>query len=106
VAARLRKAGAVVLTTARTRPDELTPQELFVAADVATPEGCAWSRMPSCNGSAASISWFMSSAARRLPRGLRCSRDDEWHRALDHNLFAAVRLDRALLPKILTRAPA
>ena len=41
VAARLREAGATVLTTARTRPDDLDPQELFVAADIATAEGCA-----------------------------------------------------------------
>ena len=41
VAARLREAGATVLTTARTRPDDLAPQELFVAADIATAEGCA-----------------------------------------------------------------
>jgi len=27
--------------------------------------------------------------------------DDEWHKALDQNLFAAVRLDRALLPSMI-----
>ena len=29
--------------------------------------------------------------------------DDQWHRALDQNLFPAVRLDRALLPAMLDR---
>jgi NAD(P)-dependent dehydrogenase (short-subunit alcohol dehydrogenase family) len=41
VAARLREVGATVLTTARTRPDAMAPQELFVAADITTVQGCA-----------------------------------------------------------------
>ena len=41
VAARLREAGATVLTTARKPPDDLASDDLFVAADVATAEGCA-----------------------------------------------------------------
>ncbi|MDB5464130.1 MAG: short-chain dehydrogenase, partial [Phenylobacterium sp.] len=39
VARRLRDAGASVLTTARARPDG-QPDDLFVAADLSTPEGC------------------------------------------------------------------
>lgn len=41
VAARLREAGAMVLTSARTPPDDLAPEDLFVAADITTAEGCA-----------------------------------------------------------------
>ena len=41
VAARLREIGATVLTAARTRPDDMAPQELFVAADITTVQGCA-----------------------------------------------------------------
>jgi NAD(P)-dependent dehydrogenase (short-subunit alcohol dehydrogenase family) len=41
VAARLREVGATVLTTARTRPDAMAPQEPFVAADITTVQGCA-----------------------------------------------------------------
>src|SRR3989442_1948982 len=40
VATRLREAGATVLTTARTRPGDL-PDNLFVAAEITTAEGCA-----------------------------------------------------------------
>ena len=40
VAARLRETGATVLTTARTRPGDL-PDDLFVAAEITTAEGCA-----------------------------------------------------------------
>lgn len=41
VVARLRETGAKVLVSARERPDRLTPQDVFVAADVASAEGCA-----------------------------------------------------------------
>ena len=40
VAARLRESGARVLVTARTAPSGV-PDTDFVAADVATPDGCA-----------------------------------------------------------------
>ena len=39
VVARLCKAGAKVLSTARSRPDEL-PQEMFIGADITTAEDC------------------------------------------------------------------
>ena len=39
VAARLREAGATILTTARTRSD--SAEDLFVASDITTAEGCA-----------------------------------------------------------------
>src|SRR5260370_37520495 len=40
VVARLREAGATLLTTARTLPAELPDRVLFVAADIATAVGC------------------------------------------------------------------
>src|SRR3954447_25836444 len=44
----------------------------------------------------------MSSAAlRRQAGGFAALGDGEWHRAFDQNLFPAVRLDRALLPRML-----
>jgi NAD(P)-dependent dehydrogenase (short-subunit alcohol dehydrogenase family) len=85
VAARLREVGATVLTTARTRPDAMAPQEPFVAADITTVQGCA----------------AVADAVTRQLGGVAVLDDDEWHRALHLNLFPAVRLDRALLPKML-----
>jgi len=41
VVAALREAGATVLTTARSRPDNLSHPDQFIAADVSTAEGCA-----------------------------------------------------------------
>src|SRR2546430_9729348 len=36
---RLRLAGATVITTARTKPDELQSPELFIQSDISTPQG-------------------------------------------------------------------
>src|SRR5262245_51739933 len=41
VATRLREGGAVVLSTARSQPSDLTGANLFVATDITTAEGCA-----------------------------------------------------------------
>jgi hypothetical protein len=41
VVAALREAGATVLTTARSRPENLSSSDHFVVADVSTAEGCA-----------------------------------------------------------------
>jgi NAD(P)-dependent dehydrogenase (short-subunit alcohol dehydrogenase family) len=101
VAARLREAGAMVLTTARTRPDDLAQQELFVAADVATAEGCA-AVADAVMAQLGGIDIVHVIGGSSAPAGGFAVLDDgEWHRALDLNLFPAVRLDRALLPKML-----
>ena len=67
VAARLRELGATVLITARTRPDELPPGNLFVAADVATPEGCAAVAIAVTEQLGGIDVVVLSSAAHRLP---------------------------------------
>jgi NAD(P)-dependent dehydrogenase (short-subunit alcohol dehydrogenase family) len=102
VAVQLREAGANVLSTARTRPDDLGPQDLFVAADITTPQGCAAvadTVMEQLGGIDIVIHVVGGSSA--PPGGFAVLNDDEWQRALDLNLFPAVRLDRALLPKML-----
>jgi NAD(P)-dependent dehydrogenase (short-subunit alcohol dehydrogenase family) len=102
VAAKFRDGGARVLTTAREHPRDPADNNLFVATDITTAEGCA----------------AVAEAVRKLlggidilvhvvggssaPAGGFAVLDDaEWHRALDLNLFPAVRLDRALLPSML-----
>ena len=102
VAVQLREAGAKVLSTARTRPDDLGPQDLFVAADITTPQGCAAvadTVMEQLGGIDIVIHVVGGSSA--PPGGFAVLNDDEWQRALDLNLFPAVRLDRTLLPKML-----
>ena len=101
-AARLRNAGARVLTTARMRPGDLGDPELFVAADITNAEGCAvvaHAVRERLGGIDVIVHVVGGSSA---PAGGFAVLDDaEWYRALDLNLFPAVRLDRALLPAML-----
>ena len=104
VVARLRESGVRVLTTARSTPAELRGEDLFVAADVATAEGCAavaGAVLQRLGGVDIVVHVVGGSSA---PAGGFAVLDDaEWHRALDQNLFPAVRLDRALLPGMLAQ---
>jgi NAD(P)-dependent dehydrogenase (short-subunit alcohol dehydrogenase family) len=104
VAARLREAGANVLTTARTRPGRVAQEELFVAADITTAEGC----MSVANAVADQLGGIdiivhVVGGSSAPGGGFAALNDSEWQRALDQNLFPAVRLDRALVPKMLNQ---
>jgi NAD(P)-dependent dehydrogenase (short-subunit alcohol dehydrogenase family) len=103
VVARLREAGAKVLTTARTRPGDLAA-DLFVAADVGTAAGCAAvaaAAIEQLGGVDIIVHVLGGSSA--PAGGFAVLDDDQWRGALDLNLLPAVRLDRALLPKMLER---
>src|SRR5712675_1589935 len=102
VAARLREAGASVLGTARARPADLSAEDLFVTANVATTEGCAAvadAVMRQFGGIDIVVHVVGGSSA--PAGGFAVLDDNEWHKALDQNLFAAVRLDRALVPSMI-----
>jgi NAD(P)-dependent dehydrogenase (short-subunit alcohol dehydrogenase family) len=102
VVARLREAGATVLAAARTPPDRLVPGDLFVAADVSTAEGCAAvASAVTRELGGIDIIVHVVGGSSAPGGGFAVQDDDEWHRALDQNLFPAVRLDRALLPLML-----
>jgi NAD(P)-dependent dehydrogenase (short-subunit alcohol dehydrogenase family) len=102
VTARLREAGATVLSTARTRGGDSGAADLSVAADIATAEGCGTvadavrSRLGGVD-----IIVHVVGGSSAPAGGFAVLDDDEWRRALDFNLFPAVRLDRALLPMML-----
>src|SRR6267378_8407242 len=102
VVAALREAGATVLTTARSRSENLSNAEHFVVADVSTAEGCAAvadAVRDRLGGIDIVVHVVGGSAA---PAGGFAVLDDaDWHKALDQNLFGAVRLDRALLPAMI-----
>ena len=103
VVAALREASARVLTTARQRPEDVGKAE-FVAADVSTAEGCAAvtdAVRKQLGGLDILVHVVGGTSA---PAGGFALLDDaEWHKALDQNLFAAVRLDRALLPQMIAQ---
>jgi NAD(P)-dependent dehydrogenase (short-subunit alcohol dehydrogenase family) len=104
VVARLREAGVKVLTTARSR-GELAGDEMFVAADVTSAEGCktiADAVRRRLGGVDIIVHVVGGSSA---PAGGFAVLDDEvWQRELDLNLLAAVRMDRALLPAMIEQS--
>src|SRR5258705_5128493 len=102
VVTRLREAGARVLTTARGQPSDSADKDLFVAADISTGEGCTLvadavrQRLGGID-----IMVHVAGGSSAPAGGFAVLDDKEWQRALDLNLFPAVRLDRALLPMML-----
>src|SRR6267378_85537 len=84
---RLAAGGAKVATTARSELPEGQAPDLFVRADVST---------------AAGIEKIVRTILDRFG-GVAVLSDEDWAQALDGNLLAAVRLDRALLPEMIER---
>jgi len=100
----LREAGATVLTAARSRPEQIGHADQFIAADVSTADGCAvvaHAVRERLGGIDIIVHVVGGSSA---PAGGFAVLDDhEWHKALDQNLLAAVRLDRALVPSMIAQ---
>lgn len=98
-----RELGAQVMTAARGKPETL-PDELFVAADLTTAEGCAWlaSGVQERMGGVDIIVHMLGGSS--APAGGFVALDDEqWQQELALNLFPAVRLDRALVPAMVAQ---
>ena len=99
----LRELGARVLTSARSRPADVA-DDLFVAADLTTAEGCeslakaARDRLGDLD-----ILVHMLGGSSAPAGGFAALGEAEWARELDLNLMPAVRLDRALLPAMVAR---
>ncbi|OJA05159.1 SDR family oxidoreductase [Halomonas sp. QHL1] len=98
-----REEGAQVLTTARTRPAD-QPDELFVAADLMTAEGCA-TVADAVNERLGGVDIIVHvlGGSSAPGGGFAALGEEEWQSELDTNLFPAVRLDRALLPGMLAQ---
>jgi NAD(P)-dependent dehydrogenase (short-subunit alcohol dehydrogenase family) len=102
IVAALRAAGTRVLTTARSRPEKLAHADDFVVADVSTAEGCAaLADAVRRRIGGVDIVVHVVGGSSAPAGGFVVLDDNEWHKALDQNLFAAVRLDRALLPAMI-----
>jgi len=98
-----RELGARVLTTARSRPEAL-PEDLFVAADLTTPEGCetaARAVRERLGGVDVLVHVLGGSAS--PAGGFAALGEAEWAQELALNLMPAVRLDRALVPGMLAQ---
>lgn len=104
VVAALREAGAIVLATARSQPDNAAQADHFLTADVSTAAGCALvaeavhERLGGID-----IIVHVVGGSSAPAGGFAVLDDNEWHKALEQNLFAAVRLDRALVPAMVAQ---
>src|SRR6266852_5049614 len=99
---RLRSSGASVVTTARSAPPDLPRPDLFVGADISTAEGTEKVIsyvLDRLGGVDILINNVGGSSA--PGGGFAALTDEDWQAALNQNLFAAVRLDRGLLPSML-----
>ena len=99
---RLRLAGATVIITARSKPGELQSPELFIQSDISTPDGVdkvVKEVLTRFDGVDILINNVGGSSA--PSGGMLALSDEDWQQTFNTNLFAAVRLDRALLPKML-----
>jgi NAD(P)-dependent dehydrogenase (short-subunit alcohol dehydrogenase family) len=99
---RLRSAGATVLATARSAPNDAPQSELFVAADLGTTDGAAEvARAVHERLGGIDILVHNLGGSAAPGGGFAALTDADWDWALNVNLLAAVRLDRALLPLML-----
>jgi len=104
IATRLRDEGAMVLGTARSIPPGLQKDVHFVAADVTSVDGCAAvADAARAQLGGIDIVVHVVGGSSAPAGGFAMLDDEEWQRALDLNLFPAVRLDRALLPMMLAQ---
>jgi NAD(P)-dependent dehydrogenase (short-subunit alcohol dehydrogenase family) len=104
VVAILREAGAIVLTTARSQPENLARVDQFVTADGSSAAGCtAVARAVQDRLGGVDIIVHVVGGSSAPAGGFAVLDDSEWSKALDQNLLAAVRLDRALLPAMVAQ---
>jgi len=99
---RLATAGATVATTARSATHPSLQVKLFVQSDISTRDGVnrvVTQVLDEFGGIDLLIHNAGGSAA--AGGGALVLSDEDWQQAFDMNLFAAIRLDRALLPSML-----
>jgi NAD(P)-dependent dehydrogenase (short-subunit alcohol dehydrogenase family) len=102
IADRLRAGGARVLVAARSVPDEASDD--VIAADVSTADGVTALGVEALERLAdVDIVVHNVGGSGQYDGGAAALTDEDWQSALDANLLAAVRLDRAIIPGMVER---
>jgi NAD(P)-dependent dehydrogenase (short-subunit alcohol dehydrogenase family) len=100
----LRDAGVRIVTTARSVPSKPAEGVCYVAADLTTAPGCATvaqTVLQQLGGVDIIVDVLGGSSA--PGGGFAALDDEEWSKELNQNLMPAVRLDRSLLPSMITQ---
>jgi NAD(P)-dependent dehydrogenase (short-subunit alcohol dehydrogenase family) len=99
----LRENGVTIATTARSVPAQVPDCVHYVAADVTTAEGCARvARFALDTLGGVDIVVNVLGGSQAPAGGFAALGDEDWQQEMDLNLMPAVRLDRALLPVMLS----
>jgi NAD(P)-dependent dehydrogenase (short-subunit alcohol dehydrogenase family) len=103
IADRLRAGGARVLVAARALPSDQPPEDVIVA-DVSTAQGVAALASEALDrvGGVDFVVHNVGGSGQH-EGGAATLTEDDWQSAFDQNLFAAVRLDRAMIPGMVER---
>ncbi|MBD1386718.1 SDR family oxidoreductase [Mucilaginibacter rigui] len=102
ITARLLQAGATVIVTARNEPDEHNKLYHFITADLAKREDIEKVAAEISERFGGVDILINNMGANIFPGGgFGTLADEHWYQALEINLLSSVRLDRALLPKML-----
>ncbi|WP_354697898.1 3-oxoacyl-[acyl-carrier-protein] reductase FabG [Paraconexibacter sp. AEG42_29] len=102
-AARLRAAGATVVTTARSLPADHPDPANFIAADTSTAEG-SQAIVDRLQGEAAVDAIVHMVGGSNAPAGgFAVLADADWEAELQLNFLGAVRLDRGLVPTMIEK---
>jgi NAD(P)-dependent dehydrogenase (short-subunit alcohol dehydrogenase family) len=103
IADRLRAGGAQVLVAARSMPADASADQVVVA-DVATADGVAALAAEAMERlGAIDIAVHNVGGSGQHDGGAAALTDEDWQSALETNLLAAVRLDRAVIPGMVER---
>jgi NAD(P)-dependent dehydrogenase (short-subunit alcohol dehydrogenase family) len=100
----LLSAGAVVMTGARSRRDNRPAGVHFVSADLMSLEGCS-NLAKAANETLGGVDILVNvlGGSDAPGGGFTALTEDQWGKEINHNLMAAVRLDRALVPAMVER---
>lgn len=104
IAARLQKAGATVIVTARNAPEKPNEKMYFIAADLSKPEGTQKVLDEVLSKFNRLDILINSLGGSETPGGgFAALTDQDWEQTIQTNLLAPVRLDRGFLPQMIDR---